>query len=49
VVDGRRLLAPAELPVEDVLDALEHRIASDAVWRLSERVPEPDDHLHSPP
>lgn len=48
VVDGRRLLAPAELPAEDVLDALERRIPSDAVLRLCERVPEPDDHLHEP-
>lgn len=48
VVDGRRLLAPAELPPEDMLDALERRISPDAVWRLSERVPEPDDHLHDP-
>lgn len=46
VVDGRRLLLPPELPVEDVLDALERRIPREAVWRLSERVPEPDDHLH---
>jgi hypothetical protein len=46
VVDGRQLLMPAELPAEDVLDALEQRISQDAVWRLSERVPEPDDHLH---
>jgi hypothetical protein len=46
-VDGRRLLAPTELPVEDVLDALEQRIPPDAVWRLCERVREPDDHLHS--
>ena len=48
VVDGRRLLAPAELPVEDVLDALEQRLPADAAWRLCERVPEPDDHLHEP-
>ncbi|MCA9651919.1 MAG: hypothetical protein H6712_28565 [Myxococcales bacterium] len=46
VVDGRRLLLPAEIPPEDMLDALEKRIAPDAVWRLSERIPEPDDHLH---
>jgi hypothetical protein len=48
VVDGRRLLMPAELAAADVLDALEQRIPREAVWRLSERVPEPDDHLHDP-
>ncbi|MCX4239361.1 hypothetical protein [Paraliomyxa miuraensis] len=48
VVDGHRLLLPPELPAEDMLDALERRIAPDAVWRLSERVIEPDDHLHEP-
>lgn len=46
VVDGRRLLMPAEIPPEDMLDALERRIPRESVWRLSERVPEPDDHLH---
>ncbi len=48
VVDGRRLLMPAELPAEDMLDGLEQRISSEAIWRLSERVPEPEDHLHEP-
>jgi hypothetical protein len=48
VVDGRRLLAPTELPAEDVLDALEQRLPSQEVWRLCERVAEPDDHLHEP-
>lgn len=46
VVDGRHLLQPAEIPAEDMLDALEKRIDRDSIWRLSERVPEPDDHLH---
>lgn len=46
VIDGRRLCMPAELPLEDVLDALDRRIARESVWRLSERVSEPDDHLH---
>lgn len=46
VVDGRRLLAPTVLPVEDVLDGLEQRIPPSAAWRLCERVSEPDDHLH---
>jgi hypothetical protein len=49
VLDGRRLLAPSELPVEDVLDALEQRLPPEGVWRLCERVPEPDDHLHESP
>ncbi|MCA9709210.1 MAG: hypothetical protein KDK70_25425 [Myxococcales bacterium] len=48
VVDGRRLLMPAELPPEDMLDGLEQRLSREAIWRLSERVPEPDDHLHEP-
>ena len=47
VVDGRRLILPTELPPEDMLDALERRLSRNAVWRLSERVPEPDDHLHA--
>ena len=46
VVDGRRLLMPAEIPPEDMLDALERRIPPEEAWRLSERVPEPEDHLH---
>ncbi len=48
VVDGAQLLMPAELPAGEVLDALEQRISRQAVWRLCERVPEPDDHLHDP-
>lgn len=48
VVDGRRLLMPAELPAEDMLDGLEQRDLRESIWRLSERVPEPDDHLHEP-
>jgi len=48
VVDGRRLLMPSELPPEDMLDGLEQRLPREAIWRLSERVPEPEDHLHEP-
>jgi len=48
VVEGRRLLLPPEIPPEDMLDALERRTPKEAVWRLSERVAEPDDHLHDP-
>lgn len=46
VVDGRRLSLPAEIPPEEMLDTFERRVPRDAVFRLSERVPEPDDHLH---
>jgi len=48
VIDGRRLLMPSELPAEDMLDGLEQRIPREAIWRLSERVPEPEDHFHEP-
>lgn len=46
MVDGHRLLMPPELPAEDMLDGLEMRDSRD--WRLSERIPEPGDHLHEP-
>ncbi len=46
VVDGRRLLRPAEITPAEMLDALERRTPREAVSRVSERVPEPDDHLH---
>ncbi len=46
VVEGRHLLMPTELTPAEMLDALERRIPRSAVERMSERVPEPDDHLH---
>lgn len=46
VIDGRRLQRPAEISPHDMLDTLELRGDDSDVWRLSERVPEPDDHLH---
>lgn len=46
VVAGSRLSPSAWQSPEEFRAALEARVPADAVWRLADRVPEPDDHLH---
>ena len=47
VLDAGRLPLPAVHPDRrDLEAAIEGRIALDQVWRLADRVPEPEDHLH---
>lgn len=46
VIDGRRLaMSPWQTP-EEFRAALESRLTPDALWRLADRVPEPEDHEH---
>jgi hypothetical protein len=47
VIDADRLPLPARHPGRAELEAgVESRVPSALVWRLANRVPEPDDHLH---
>lgn len=45
-VDGRRLGRLGLGTVDELLAGIEARTPPDAVWRLADRVPEPEDHLH---
>ena len=46
VVDATRLRASRAATQEEFAAALEQRVEPDRVWRLADRVPEPEDHLH---
>jgi hypothetical protein len=47
-IDGRRLgVSPWQSP-EEFRAALESRLSPAMLWRLADRVPEPDDHEHPP-
>jgi hypothetical protein len=47
VVDASRLRTSHSCSPDEFAAALENRVESQQVWRLADRVPEPDDHLHS--
>lgn len=46
VLDPRRLPEPAAASDEEQFAAIEGRLAAQALWRLADRVAEPDDHGH---
>lgn len=46
VVDAARLRASASCSPEEFAEAIEGRTDDRHVWRLADRVPEPEDHLH---
>lgn len=45
-VDGRRLGQIAACSMDEMLAGIEDRVEAREVWRLADRVPEPEDHLH---
>jgi hypothetical protein len=46
VLDPRRLPEPATATDAEQFAAVESRLAADQLWRLADRVPEPEDHGH---
>jgi hypothetical protein len=47
-IDGRRLGVSTWQSPEEFRAALESRLTPATLWRLADRVPEPDDHEHPP-
>jgi hypothetical protein len=46
VVDPRRLPEPASCSDAELFAGVEARVGAEQLWRLADRVPEPDDHQH---
>lgn len=46
VVDPRRLPEPATASDAELFAGVEARVPADKLWRLADRVPEPEDHEH---
>ncbi|MCA9719054.1 MAG: hypothetical protein KC468_30580, partial [Myxococcales bacterium] len=47
VLDAARLPLPVDDPGRlELEEGIEDRVPAEQVWRLADRVPEPDDHLH---
>lgn len=45
-VDGSRLCRPSGCSPEEMVAGIQRSVPRDRVWRLADRVLEPDDHLH---
>lgn len=46
-VDGHALGPLVAGTLDELLAGIEERVPPEAVWRLADRVPEPDDHMHT--
>ena len=46
VLDPRRLPEPSYISDEEQFAGLEGRLGASQLWRLADRVPEPEDHGH---